>query len=367
MTASSVTPGTSWNRATGDDPWKVELIDPVRDPRWAEFVEIAPAASVFHHPRWIALLEDQYGYEVLACCVADRDGRLRAGQALAMVKSRLTGARLVGLPFSDICPPLISEGDGVGAALTVALEELRIRLGVPLEVHGSLPQLLPSAHPSKHYLHHVLTLEPDADAVMRRFAKPQILRGARRAQREGVRVELRTDHDALMAFYRLHVATRRRQGLLPHPRQFIARSSRLLDDGLGFVAIAWDGAEPAAAAVFLHFRDVLTYKYGASDASRLPKRPNNLLFVDAIRWGCAHGMATLDFGRTDIGHESLRAFKLAFGPDERQLVYTTLSSSDSRPARDWRRAGGLAAPLIRRAPPVVSRGLAEMLVGRFAA
>jgi CelD/BcsL family acetyltransferase involved in cellulose biosynthesis len=367
MPPSSVTGGASSRPTTGHDTWKVELIDPVRDPRWAEFVEIAPAASVFHHPRWIGLLEEQYGYEVLACCAVDRDGRVRAGQALAMVKSRLTAARLVGLPFSDICPPLITEGDGAAAALTFALDELRSRLGVSLEVHGSLPQPLPSAHPSKHYLHHVLTLEPDADAVTRRFVKSQILRGARRAQREGLRVELRTDHDALMAFYRLHVATRRRQGLLPHPRRFIARSSRLLDDGLGFVAIALDGAAPAAAAVFLHFRDVLTYKYGASDASRLTKRPNNLLFVEAIRWGCAHGMTTLDFGRTDIGHESLRAFKLAFGADERRLVYTTLSSSGSRRARDWRRASGLAAPLIRHTPPLVSRGLAELLVGRFAA
>lgn len=367
MNASSVRREASPRPEIGEHAWKVELIDPVRDRRWGEFVAIAPAASIFHHPRWIGLLEEHYGFEVLACCTFDRDGRLRSGQPLAMVNSRLRAARLVGLPFSDFCPPLITGGDGAAAALTLALDELRKRRAVALEVHAPLLQGVPSAHPCKRYLHHVLALEPDADAVMRRFAKPQILRGARRAQREGLRVELRTDQDALMAFYRLHVATRRRQGLLPHPRRFIARLSRLLDDGLGFVAIALDGAAPAAAAVFLHCRDVLTYKYGASDASRLPKRPNNLLFVEAIRWGCSHGMTTLDFGRTDIGHESLRAFKLAFGAEERELVYTTISSNGARPARDWRRAGGLAAPLIRHAPPLVSRGLAELLVGRLAA
>ena len=366
MTASSFTRAAGTSPAAGGHR-DVEMIDPVRDPRWAEFVEVAPGASVFHHPRWIALLQEQYGYDVLACCIVDRDGRLRAGQALAMVKSRLAAGRLVGLPFSDVCPPLIARGEGAAAALTLALEELRSRLGVPLEVHGSLPHLVPSAHSSKRYLHHVLTLEADAEAVLGRFVKPQLLRGARRAQREGLRVELRSDHEALMAFYRLHVATRRRQGLLPHPRGFIARSARLLDDGFGFVAVALDGAEPAAAAVFLHFRDVLTYKYGASDAARLPKRPNNLLFVEAIRWGCEHGMTTLDFGRTDIGHESLRAFKLAFGSEERELVYTTLSSNGSLPARDWRRAGDLVAPLLRHSPSLVSRGLAALLVGRFAA
>ena len=90
------------------------------------------------------------------------------------------------------------------------------------------------------------------------------------------------------------------------------------------MSLASVGGRPIAAAVFLVFNGVLTYKYGASDARFLDRRPNNLLFMDAIRWGCEQGLHTFDLGRTDLGHESLRAFKLMWGAEERLLQYTEL-------------------------------------------
>ena len=50
------------------------------------------------------LLRDEYGYEIGACCVRD-DERIEAAIPFARIKSRLTGNRLVALPFSDHCPP----------------------------------------------------------------------------------------------------------------------------------------------------------------------------------------------------------------------------------------------------------------------
>jgi hypothetical protein len=58
---------------------------------------------------------------------------------------------------------------------------------------------------------------------------------------------------------------------------------------------------------------------GASDPAALGKRPNNLLFLEAIRWGCRNGMHSLDLGRTDIGHDSPRDSKLSWRAEERTL------------------------------------------------
>src|SRR4051794_23322357 len=85
----------------------VELIDPRSDPRWAAFIGEA-AGSVFHHPEWLRLLHRSYGYEIAACCVGDGDGGIAAGLPLARVTSPITGRRLVALPFSDVCEPLVS-------------------------------------------------------------------------------------------------------------------------------------------------------------------------------------------------------------------------------------------------------------------
>jgi CelD/BcsL family acetyltransferase involved in cellulose biosynthesis len=338
------------------------LLDPIADARWEAFLAQAPGATAFHHPAWLSLLQQSYGYPMRACCVVGDDGAVRAGLPLALVGGGLRSRRLASLPFSDECPPLlVAGGDAdLGASLIEGLDALRRELGLALEVRGELDGGV-EARVSERYHQHDVALESDFDAVVQRFRRrSQLLRGVRRAEREGLTVERRTDVDALADFYRLHVGTRRRQGVPTQPRSFILRFADLFDRGLGFVLLVRDGEAVVAAAVFLCFNGVLTYKYGASDPAALGKRPNNLLFLEAIRWGCEAGMRTLDMGRTDWGHESLREFKLSWGAGERVLEYHELTDAAPRPAE----GPGLArhaAPIIRRSPPVVGRLIGEAL------
>jgi CelD/BcsL family acetyltransferase involved in cellulose biosynthesis len=336
------------------------LLDPLGDPRWEAFLPTSSAASAFHHPAWLRLLHAQYRYPFAVCGIAAPDGRLVAGLPVARVESRLTGRRLVALPFSDHCAPLVADDAPAPApaALAAGLDDLRRTAGMRLEVRGT-GGVLAAAPAGARFHRHVLTLEGDVGSVERRFRKPQVLRGARRAVREGLHAERRTDVDALASFYRLHVATRARLGVPTQARRFILRFAELFRAGLGFVLMVRRGQQPVAAAVFLTYRGVLTYKYGASDARFLTARPNNLLFLEAIRWGCENGMRALDFGRTDWGHESLRAFKLAWGSEEQQLRYRVLGDEPRRGRGD-----GLERALgnvLRRSPPVVSRVVGELL------
>jgi CelD/BcsL family acetyltransferase involved in cellulose biosynthesis len=112
------------------------LIDPITDPRWLRLVQRSREASIFHHPRWLALLADCYGWELRAPVLAADDGELTAGLPLARVQSRLTGKRLVALPFSDLCAPL-----GDRAALAPLVEAHRAASDLPLEVREGYPAL----------------------------------------------------------------------------------------------------------------------------------------------------------------------------------------------------------------------------------
>ena len=336
------------------------VLDPLTDERWAGLVHDAPGATVFHHPAWLRLLRDAYRYELSACCVTGEDGTPVAGLPIAEVSSRLTGRRLVALPFSDLCPPLVAPRAGAlgGASLARALDELQHDRGLALEVRGT-GGVLGAAAPGERFHHHLLTLEADVAAVERRFARPQAARGVRRARREGLTCERRTDPAALRTFYALHVRTRRRLGVPTQPRRFILAFERLFAEGLGFVLLVRAGDRAVAGAVFLTFRDVLTYKYGASDERFLGARPNNLLFMEAIGWGCEHGMRTLDFGRTHWHQEGLRAFKLSWGAEEHELRYRHVGgvAPRGRSARLER----LLGDAIRRSPPAAGRVLGEVL------
>jgi CelD/BcsL family acetyltransferase involved in cellulose biosynthesis len=193
--------------------------------------------------------------------------------------------------------------------------------------------------------------------------KSQVARGERRARREGLTAEFGRDAAALADFYRLQLRTRRHQGLPTQPRRFIFGFEHLFARGLGFVVIVRDGRTPVAAAVFLAYRGTLMYKFGASSRHSLPKRPNNLLFMEAIRWACEHGFQEVDFGRTDPYHESLAAFKRSFGAREQTLTYTVMS--EAQPERR-KRGRGAAASLIRRSPVAVGRVAGELLYRDFA-
>ena len=336
------------------------VLDPLADPRWAQLLPRAPAACAFHHPAWLRLLGEHYGYGFVACGLAAPDGRLVAGLPIARVESRLTGRRLVAIPFSDHCMPLVSTNapSGTPAKLGRTLDAFRRRHGLRLELRGPATGVTAEA-PGPRYHHHVLPLEPDVALVERRFRKSQVLRGVRRAVREGLHAEIRTDVAALEAFYRLHVATRARLGVPTQERRFILRFADLFRAGLGFSLTVRRGEQPLAAAVFLTYGGLLIYKYGASDARFLAARPNNLLFMEAIRWGCQHGMRALDFGRTDWGHESLRAFKLAWGSEERELQYRVLGGAGG--GKHTERLEHALGALLRRSPPIMSRVVGELV------
>ncbi len=338
-------------------------IDPIADPRWLAFVEGSPTAEVFHHPRWLELLRSQYGYELQACCVANGRG-IEAGIPIARIESRLTGRRLVSLPFSDVCSPALAPGAGPAAldALGRALIEETGKSGLALTVHGSLPPA-PGAFVRHRFYRHLLPLVGDPAEVERRYSKSQVRRGIKKARREGLRWERRTDTAALDAFYALHVRTRRRLGVPTQPKRFIRRFEGLFSAGLGFVALILDGGRPIAAAVFLTHNGTVTYKYGASDARALGKRPNNLLFSEAIRWACAAGFQTLDFGRTDIDNEGLRSFKRSWGASEVSLSYTYLTERE--PRLDPGLRDRIVSATIQRSPAVVGRLAGEVLYRHF--
>ncbi len=338
-------------------------IDPTSDPAWLALIQGSPSATVFHHPLWLGLLSSQYGYALHARCVGEA-GEIEAGIPIARIESRLTGRRLVSLPFSDVCPPVLGVGAESSAlsALGEALAEERRQTGLDLTVHGSLPGA-PEAFVQLRFFRHLLPLAADPAEVESRYSKSQVKRGIKKARREGLSVERRTDRAALDAFYALHLRTRKKLGVPTQPKRFIRRFEELFDAELGFVELVLDESRPIAAAVFLAYNGTLTYKYGASDERELGKRPNNLLFAEAIRWACEAGFHTLDFGRTDVDNEGLCAFKRSWGASEEELAYTYFT--DSEPSSQPQLRDRVMSATIKHAPRGLSRLVGEALYGHF--
>ena len=320
---------------------------------WRRFVEGRPERLPFHHPAWAKVLAECYGFPAFVLADRDEAGSVVAGLPVLEVRSIRGKRRWVSLPFTDICPPLGESTDG-----NEELAASSVRDGAPpLEVRAALEH---GARQESGVIHR-LALDPDAEVLYPRFHKSQVQRNITRAGKEGVEIHRGLEkRDLTETFYRLHLATRRRQGVPVQPKRFFDLLwTRILEPGLGFVSLAYAGQQAVAAAVFLHWNETVVYKYGASDAGALKLRPNHLLFWDVIQWACRNGYRTLDFGRTDAENEGLRRFKSGWGAVESPLVYTTFGGSPNE------RGGGKAtealSTIIRSSPDWVCRAAGELL------
>src|SRR5437667_12869495 len=91
----------------------IHSLDPLRDPRWPEFVERHPRASIFHTPGWLEALQRTYGYEPVVFTTSRPGEQLQDGVVFCRVKSWLVRLRLVSLPFSDHTEPLVSNQENL--------------------------------------------------------------------------------------------------------------------------------------------------------------------------------------------------------------------------------------------------------------
>ena len=323
-------------------------------------VEDHPDATPFHLPGWTRVVAETYGFPSFVLRAGG--ARPAAGIPVVQVTGLLGHRRLVALPFTDRCPPLIAGGHEEGE-FAGALARWRAATGAgPLEVRASLDGCEGSCLVGTR---NVIDLDRDADAVFRRLHRNRVQRRVRRARELGVEITLGRSLNDLETFYSLHCRTRRRQGVPVQPKRFLQGVwEHLIRPGHGFVVVAHAGGTPVATALFLGWGRHLIYKYGASEPAYWRLGANFLVHWTAIEWGCRNGFETYDFGRTDEGHESLRQFKALWGGTESPLAYTTLGEAPRRQGQ--RRAAGAMARVIKRSPTVVCRALGELLY-RYAA
>jgi hypothetical protein len=171
----------------------------------------------------------------------------------------------------------------------------------------------------------------------------------------------------LDCFYRLHLRTRHRQGVPVQPRRFFRMLwEYVIRPGLGTLLIAEASGQPVAADIFLAWNGMSIGKFSASDERAWQLRANNLVIWHSLKTACEQGSRSFDFGRSDLGNEGLRAFKLSWGAVEEPLVYRNLGGTQKSAPAGNGVAGHVLASVIRHGPPVLCRAAGEALY-RYAA
>jgi CelD/BcsL family acetyltransferase involved in cellulose biosynthesis len=305
----------------GDTEWPVDaaIINPLIEPAWDKWIGSHPDATIFHTSGWARVLVDTYRHQPFYLRLSVQ-GEPFALVPMMEVRSPLTGARGICLPFSDNCAPLMLNNFGTRLVTKTLRQVGRKRNWSYFELRDAF--LIPEAGAvSESYWGHTLDLQVGRAALRDNFSS-SVRRALRKAEQSSLRTAIRTDTTAMTEFYRLHVRTRRKHGVPPQPRAFFSNIQKhIIDVGLGFIVVVKKAQRAIAAAMFFQFGEHAIYKFGASDETYQELRPNNLAMAEAINRLAASSAKRLHFGRTDKTNEGLRRFKLSWGTQENEICY----------------------------------------------
>ena len=286
-------------------------IDPLRDPRWKTFLDGRADAAIFHRPEWLQALKSCYGYEPRVLSSTPPGETLANGLVFCEVRSPLTGKRIVSVPFSDHCEPLINNAEELQALLQNLMGRVERGEQRYIEVRPIELAMQPTtafAISQEYYLHR-LDLRHSEEKLFRSFHKDCVQRKIRRAERESLRYEEGSTEMLLKHFYKLLIMTRRRQGVPPQPIKWF----RTLISSLGSklkIRVALLGETPIASILTISDRRTMVYKYGCSDPRFNNLGGTHFLFWRAIQEAQASGVVEeFDLGRSETNNSGLVTFK----------------------------------------------------------
>jgi hypothetical protein len=327
-----------------------EWFDPLRDPRWTELLARHPRASVFQSPGWLEALQRTYQYEPVGIALTASSGAaFRGALVFCRVNSRLTGRRLVSLPFSDYSDPLVESDDDLMSLLGMLgpespqwkYIELRPRPGLSGEGGFTV---------SDNYFLHRLDLTQGLQAAASGLHKNHVVRRIRRSEREKL-VYCEGASELLPHFYGLVVKTRRRHSLPPQPLGWF----RGILDSLpneSRLRVAFKDRVAVAGVMTLCYGPTMMYKYGAADPARFQLGGMQLLLWKTLQDACARGCATFDLGRSKTDSHGEIAFKDHWGAVRCALPY-------------WRRPAQKPAGYVAQLAGKLGRGLFSRLPDRL--
>lgn len=339
-------------------------INPLQDSNWDEFVASQTDFSFFHSAAWARVLTATYGYTP-TYFVTKEAKAYRSLLPLMEVNSWLTGRRGIALPFTDDCEPLCPDRNTFNELFQSAIEFGERRGWKSLECRGGR-KFFNDVSAALSFYGHSLDLAASEGQLFERL-ESSVRRAIRKAENDGVTVEISQSLDAMKFFYALQCKTRKRHGLPPQPFSFFANIHKhILSHGLGVIVLASWQKTPIAASVYFHLGNRAVYKYGASDEQFQHLRGSNLAMWEAIKWYLRQGAKKMSLGRTSLTNAGLRRFKLGWGAAEETVEYFKYDLRRKSFVTDSDAAFGWHNRLFQSLPGFMSRATGNLLYRHWA-
>lgn len=293
---------------------------------WEMYVKKHPCGTIYHLPQWKEVFEKSFPYRPFYLFARDETEKLCGIFPLFLIKSWLTGNRLVSLPFSYISGPVVNSSFILEAFLEKTKKlcqelkcdyiETRVANNVEESKYSNLWHDKGFKECSQFYTY-LLSL---SQGEVWRKLDSSIRRGVKKAIKDGVTIRKGNFDGDLRCFYNLNLKNKGQLGVPGHPYYFLSNICERMNDFIKLYLAEFEG-KVIAGIITMEFKDTVIYGYGASDVKYLVHRPNNLLIWTAIEDAINNRFSFFDFGRVSLDDEGLSKFKKRWGTQEIKLSY----------------------------------------------
>ena len=213
------------------------------------------------------------------------------------------------------------------------------------------------------YCTFVLDLRRDPADIFRSFHRDCVQRAIKRARRSSLEIMEGKTFADMKEFYRLHTDTRKRLGVPVQPLGFFRSLwETLYPLQMVSLLLAHSQGTAVAGVVQLKFKDVVYYKFAASERAALAINPNHLIIWRMVEDALTKGCGCLDFGRTYTGDAGLMQWKARWGAVRKDLRYLDPARPDEGSApREAARANVFLSSILKKMPSFVVRGCGALL------
>lgn len=300
----------------------LKIINPDDDKRWDLFVENQPGGSIFHHSAWKSVLQSTFGFIPFYVAEVNPDnGRFEGILPSMRVKSRLTGTRLVSLPFTSYCAQLLPV-TLIDNVIDLALRNYPDTNYLELKLFDRLEKESEILQRQSAYNTHILHLTASTNDIFKSFHNTSVCQRIKRAGKYRLKLRMADSEEDLKLFYNLHAKIRKKHGLPPHPYRFFQNMWKLLmpQNFLLIPLLEYQG-KIIAGAIILKFKEAFHFEYSAFDRDHTDVSPNHFMIWETIKIAQDEGAKYFDFGRTASANKSLMDFKKRWGTEEHNLQY----------------------------------------------
>lgn len=288
------------------------------DPPWRDYLQHNPHATLFHDPRWAAVMHR--AYRNTPVYLTARTGDRITGVLQAVIqKSLLFGRHMCSLPYFDAAGILADDSDTARLLITEARGLLESEKLQWAECRHTSPidETLPRKT-EKITLR--LTLPASEETLWKQF-NPKVRNQIRKARKAGL-TEIHGGENLLDDFYAVYLRNMRDLGSPPHSKRFFRLILEQFPDAAAVTVIRHAG-RPLAAGFTLADRHALRVPWAAADWRERKRNANMFLYWAMLSRGCRMTAPCFDFGRSSRA-SGTHKFKKQWDAEEIPLYWEFL-------------------------------------------